>query len=37
MTTGTELIHRTLGNDAECFCLTCPLITKADGKKFGIK
>ena len=23
------------GNDAECFCLTCPLITKADGKKFG--
>ncbi len=35
MTTGTELIHRTLGNDAECFCLTCPLITKADGKKFG--
>lgn len=35
MTTGTELIHRTLGNDAEAFCLTCPLITKADGKKFG--
>ena len=35
MTTGTELIRRTLGNDAEAFCLTCPLITKADGKKFG--
>ena len=35
MTTGTELIHRTLGNDAECYCLTCPLITKSDGKKFG--
>ncbi len=35
MTTGTELIHRTLGNDIECFALTCPLITKADGKKFG--
>lgn len=35
MTTGTELIHRTLGNDVEVFCLTCPLITKADGKKFG--
>ncbi len=35
MTTGTELIRRTLGNDQEAFCLTCPLITKADGKKFG--
>ena len=35
MTTGTELIHRTLGNDVEAYCLTCPLITKADGKKFG--
>lgn len=35
MTTGTELIHRTLGNDVETFCITCPLITKADGKKFG--
>ena len=35
MTTGTELIRRTLGNDAEAYCLTCPLITKADGKKFG--
>ncbi|WP_315341203.1 tyrosine--tRNA ligase [Hoylesella oralis] len=35
MTTGTELIHRTLGNDTEAYCLTCPLITKADGKKFG--
>ena len=35
MTTGTELIRRTLGADAEAFCLTCPLITKADGKKFG--
>ena len=35
MTTGTELIRRTLGNEAEAFCLTCPLITKADGKKFG--
>ena len=35
MTTGTELIHRTLGNDAEAYCLTCPLITKSDGKKFG--
>ena len=35
MTTGTELIRRTLGSEAEAFCLTCPLITKADGKKFG--
>jgi tyrosyl-tRNA synthetase len=35
MTTGTELIRRTLGNDNEAFCITCPLITKADGKKFG--
>ncbi|MFW5546174.1 MAG: tyrosine--tRNA ligase, partial [Bacteroidales bacterium] len=31
----TELIRRTLGNEAEAYCLTCPLITKADGKKFG--
>ena len=35
MTTGTELIRRTLGQDAEAYALTCPLITKADGKKFG--
>lgn len=35
MTTGTELIRRTLGSEAEAFALTCPLITKADGKKFG--
>jgi tyrosyl-tRNA synthetase len=35
MTTGTELIRRTLGNEEEAFALTCPLITKSDGKKFG--
>ena len=35
MTTGTELIRRTLGQEAEAFALTCPLITKSDGKKFG--
>ena len=35
MTTGTELIRRTLGNECEAFALTCPLITKSDGKKFG--
>ncbi len=33
ITTGTELIRRTNGN--ECFALTCPLVTKADGGKFG--
>ncbi len=33
ITTGTELIRRTLGGEA--FALTCPLITKADGGKFG--
>ena len=33
ITTGTELIRKVTGNDA--FALTCPLITKADGKKFG--
>ena len=35
ITTGTELIRRKLGSDNEAFALTCPLITKADGKKFG--
>ena len=35
MTTGTELIRRTLGAEAEAFALTCPLITKSDGRKFG--
>ena len=35
ITTGTELIRRTLGIENEAFGLTCPLITKADGKKFG--
>lgn len=35
ITTGTELIRRTLGIENEAFGLTCPLITKADGNKFG--
>ena len=35
ITTGTELIRRKLGSENEAFALTCPLITKADGKKFG--
>lgn len=33
ITTGTELIRRILGEDA--YGLVCPLITKADGGKFG--
>ena len=33
ITTGTELIRRK--TDGEAFALTCPLITKADGGKFG--
>ncbi len=33
ITTGTELIRRKSGGQA--FALTCPLITKADGSKFG--
>ena len=33
ITTGTELIKKMTGNDA--FALTCPLITKSDGVKFG--
>ena len=33
ITTGVELIRRTLGKTAHA--LTCPLITKADGGKFG--
>lgn len=33
ITTGTEMIRKVTGNEA--FALTCPLITKADGKKFG--
>ena len=33
ITTGTELIRRKGGSDA--FAFTCPLLTKADGGKFG--
>ncbi len=33
ITTGAELIRRI--NGTECFALTCPLITKSDGTKFG--
>jgi len=33
ITTGTELIRRKMGGEA--FAFTCPLVTKADGGKFG--
>lgn len=33
ITTGTELIRRTISE--KVYALTCPLITKADGTKFG--
>lgn len=33
MTTGTELVRRKAGGEA--FVFTCPLLTKADGGKFG--
>jgi len=34
MTTGTELIRRITGAE-DAYAITCPLITKADGGKFG--
>ncbi len=34
MTTGTELIRRITGEEG-VYAITCPLITKADGGKFG--
>jgi tyrosyl-tRNA synthetase len=33
ITTGTEIIRRKMGGEA--FAFTCPLVTKADGGKFG--
>jgi tyrosyl-tRNA synthetase len=35
MIAGTDLIHKLHGNDAECGVITLPLVTKADGTKFG--
>lgn len=35
ITAGLELIRKKHGADVECFGLTMPLITKADGSKFG--
>ena len=32
---GIDLIHRAEGNEAEAYALTCPLLTKSDGKKIG--
>ena len=36
ITTGTELVRRmNVGEAAKAYAMTCPLITKADGSKFG--
>lgn len=35
ITSGLELIRKVCGPEAKCFGLTMPLITKADGTKFG--
>lgn len=35
ITSGLELIRKKHGSDVECYGLTMPLITKADGTKFG--
>lgn len=32
---GTHIIRKNLGSEANAYALTCPLLTKADGKKFG--
>jgi len=34
ITTGTELVKK-MNDDSKVFALTCPLITKSDGTKFG--
>lgn len=35
ITSGLELIRKKCGSDVKCYGLTMPLITKADGTKFG--
>jgi tyrosyl-tRNA synthetase len=35
ITTGTELVRRMNVEGAKAYAMTCPLITKADGSKFG--
>lgn len=35
LTTGTELIRKVIGDEAEIYGITSPLITRSDGSKFG--
>lgn len=35
VTAGLELIRKVEGSDAKAYCFTWPLLTKADGSKFG--
>lgn len=35
LTSGLELIHKSLGHESEVYALTNPLVTKSDGTKFG--
>ena len=35
ITAGTEFIRKKTGGEGEAYALTAPLLTKADGKKFG--
>ncbi|MDP5171258.1 MAG: tyrosine--tRNA ligase [Bacteroidia bacterium] len=35
ITTGTELIRRVAGHEAQAFAAVCPLMTREDGSKFG--
>lgn len=35
ITTGTELVRRMTDENSKAYAMTCPLITKADGSKFG--
>lgn len=35
ITAGKTLINKIMGSEEEVFAFTCPLITRADGKKFG--
>ncbi|WP_317636637.1 tyrosine--tRNA ligase [Xylocopilactobacillus apicola] len=35
LTAGVDFIHRQMGSSTTAFALTCPLIVRADGTKFG--
>ncbi len=35
LTTGLDYIRKVNGPDSDCECMTCKLITRSDGKKFG--